>query len=230
MQSRHHLVEVDVPGGDASHLTTALRELLDPQELLIHHFGERRPVRALPLLGDLEDGRLGEVEELRQILLSTEGLVSDLPSAEDQAPGGGTLANNLGVVLEVLGARHVVRQRADVRQPAHLLRSTRARDALHHGQHLCRLTLLRHPEHEREQLLMRLAVEVVGGQELGDRQDPLRVEHEPTEHGTLGFGALGKGPTFGHNGLLSLGYPRRQPGVSNRGGRPDGRPRDSIIS
>ncbi|MCK7489687.1 MAG: hypothetical protein MZU79_05190 [Anaerotruncus sp.] len=86
------------------------------------------------LLGDLDDGRLGRVEQLVGVLLLVVAVLDDAGGGQDQAPEQGLLLDDLGVVLDVEVAGDAVEEGGQVGRAADLLQDPGPLGVLGQGQ------------------------------------------------------------------------------------------------
>ena len=114
LESRGELVEIVEAARDAGDRLAAALERLDalhrgPQQLLDTH-----ETVGLPLLRDVENLRLGLVEQIGGGALPRECVMDDLCRDLDERPQDRFLADDLGVILHVRRRRHRVDEVADV--------------------------------------------------------------------------------------------------------------------
>ena len=108
------LVQVYESAGHAGNRFAFLMELFDALHRRPQHLLEPGEPLGFPLLRNLEDPRLGGVEQLAGRLAGLVGLGNDLGPGLDQVPENGLLPNNRGVGFEVRRGRNRVYQLRDV--------------------------------------------------------------------------------------------------------------------
>ncbi len=190
LQARRHLVEVSEPGRDAGDVAwiVALVERVDA----LDHLGEQRLDFAETLaaacagLGNREHVLLGLIEQVfRRAAERIEHRIGDAGADFRQPAHDRALAHDFGVTPDVGGTRSVHRQRAEVRLAADFFELGAALEAFGNRQRIRRLVVLdEHRDMAVDQAMVG-AIEIVGGQEIGDLFPRAVVEQQAAQHGLL---------------------------------------------
>ena len=152
-----------------------------PEELL-----DAREALARALLRDLEDLRLGDVQQLVGCLAATERLGDDLGRDLDQPSEKRLLLDDASVVLDVRRRRHRVDEEADVILAARPFQIAAPLQLVGQGERIDDAAALRDREHTAEQPPMTLGVEHRVVDDLHGAHDRVLVDEHGGEHGLLG--------------------------------------------
>jgi hypothetical protein len=188
LESGRHLVEVAVARRDAGEAGSRLLQPLDvlerrPQDLL----DPDEPL-ALVALRDLEDARLGLVEDLLDFALALlVDVADDLRGRVDQAPQQRLLAHDARVVLDVGGGRHRVEELRQVLQAADAVELAGLLELLADRDHVDHVPALEEPGHRPEHPAVGLTEEHRVVDVLDGARDRVAVDQHPAEHRDLGF-------------------------------------------
>ena len=139
LQACGHAVQVIEACGYAGYVIRVVRHLLHPVQQLDHQgvHGLKAFAIALALLANIEDFLLGLVNNLgHRTAFGVERVGGDLVARGHQFAQNGAVAHDLGVAADIAGAGHVLRQRVEIHQPAHLIRPPLALQMLKHGNHV----------------------------------------------------------------------------------------------
>ena len=183
-------IEIGEAGRDAGHHLLPLVHLLDVLEGLAHQVARADEPLADLLLGDLEDRVLRLVDERVDVLLSLVGARDDLGRRADQPAENGFLADDPRVVTDVRRGHGAIGELAHVGRAADLGELAARLQDLRDGDEVDRLLSFDEIERGAEDFAMRLAVEVVAGDDLDDAVERGRVEEDAAEHGDLRLEAL----------------------------------------
>jgi len=227
LQARGHLVEVDEPGGLAGDRRRIAMQLVQA----VHHVGEDvRHLReafggAPPGLADLEDARLGLVEELARLApLRAVRAVGDRRADLGELAHDGALADDLGIAADIGRARRAGSELVQVREAAYVLDLAGRLERFRHGKDVGRLVVLDEPRDRAPQQAVVVAVEIGLVDDVADAIPRRVAEQQPAENRLLGLdrvrrqaqrfdlGVAGgrSGEAFGSRGHLGL--------ISSRGG------------
>jgi hypothetical protein len=148
---------------------------------------------AVVALRDLEDPRLGMVEDLLDLALA--GLVDvadDLAGRVDQAPHQRLLAHDARVVFDVRRGRHRVYQLREVFEPPRGVELTGLLELFAHRDHVDRASPLEQPHHRAEDAPVPLAEEHRVGHVLDRAQHRVAVDQHAAQHRDLRFQRKGR--------------------------------------
>ena len=185
-------VEVGEAGADAADLAAVGVEVVEPVVGVVEQGLERAEPDVDPLLADREQLRLGAIDrllDLRRVLVADPG---DLAGRPDQVPQDRLALDDPGVLDGVDGGRRLVRQAREVGPAADRLELVAPLERLGDGDDVDRLAALEQVEDGRVDPPVRLAVEVLGAEELGDLDDRVAVDEDGAEHRLLGLETLGR--------------------------------------
>jgi hypothetical protein len=207
LQPARHLVDVDEAGGEPGDDVLRLRELVDRAEALLHDLAHRGEAGADALLGDAEDRLLGLVEQGRGLVLALVARLHDPVAGVDQVPEDGLLLDDPAPVLDAGDARDAVDERGQVGGAAHRLERGLAHELVLERHQVDRLAALGERGHRVEDAAVRVAVEVLLGQELrGELKAWLSTSTAPStvrsaswlcgSVRSLGGASVVKGPTI----------------------------------
>ena len=186
LQAGGHLVEIGVAGGDARHVRriVAVVERLDAvddlgQQVLQH--GERAlPARAL--LRDVQHLRFGLVEHgLGAPSHGVVGGIGDLAGGGRELAQDRAFAHDLRVMADVGGGRHVLHERAQVREAADVVELLHRLQRLRQRHHVDRLALAAQLRDVPVDDAVRIAVEIVLADDVADAVRGLVVEQQAAQ-------------------------------------------------
>ena len=145
------------------------------------------------LLADREQLRLGAVDrflDLGRVLVADAG---DLAGRADQVPQDRLALDDPGVLDGMDRGRRLVDEPGQVGTAADRFELVAPLERLRDGDDVDAARAARTARGSRRRSApLRLAVEVLGPQELGDLDDRVAVDEDRAEHGLLGFEALGR--------------------------------------
>ena len=198
LEAAGQAVEVGEAGGDAGDLLLALVELLDGLEGGLDDLADVHEGGLRLLLGDGEDAPLGVVEELPHFAGLLVALRGDGVGGLDHAARERLLVHDGRVVDEVRGrGDQLVEQVDEVLAPDRLVRSQGGQLVLE-GDAVDGLAAGREGAHGLEHLAMRVAVEVLGLEQLEDLVERGVVEQNSAQDAPLGVQVLRRDPSAGH--------------------------------
>ncbi|MCY1217862.1 hypothetical protein D9M72_297920 [compost metagenome] len=192
LQARGHLVEVVEARAHARDVVRVLGHLGHAVEQLDH-----QGIHALEALlhpraffADVEDLLLGFVQDLvDRLALRIEGVGGDLVGGGHELAQDGALAHDLGVAPDVARARHVLRERVQVDQPADVVGLAEVLQLLEDRDHVGRLAGIDQPADGRVDQLVLMAVEVAVDQQVAHAVPGAVVQQQAPQH--TGFGLDG---------------------------------------
>ncbi len=213
VQAGRHFVELREPGRDTGHRALLRLQLLDRIEAVAHQLAQRREADGRALVGDLEDAAFRFVEDLLRILFGAVGRDRDVVRALNQRAERRLLLDDARVVPDVRRARHAVDQARDVRRPADLVEFARAAQLLFQRDQIDRVVALGERDHLVEDAAVRVAIEVIGVDDLDRFVHRFVAQDHRAEHGAFGFEIVREGAfrsccRFGHCVRDAL-WPRR---------------------
>ena len=135
LKARRHAVQVIKTGGHARHVIGVIGHLLDPvheaDDQGVH--GLEALAIALALLANIENLLLCLVHDVRdRAALGVKRIGGDFVAGRYQFAQDGSFAHDLGVAADIAGAGHILRQRVEVDQAAHLVAVPLALQVLKH--------------------------------------------------------------------------------------------------
>ena len=186
LEARRHLVEIVEAARDAGDRLAAALQRFDalhrrPEQLL----DAREAVLRL-LLRDLEDSRLGFVEQLLRGRASVEGFGDDRRRHFDEAAKNRLLANDARVILDVRRGRHRVDEKADVVLAARALELAAAAQLVGERERIDDAALLGDADHRAEEPAMPLGVEHRVVEMLDRAEHRVLVDQHRRQHRLLG--------------------------------------------
>ena len=209
LQAARHLVEVDEAGGDAGDELAALGELVDGAEALLDDLPDLDEALPDPPFRDVEDGLLGPVQQHGRLVLRLVRGVHDAVAGVDQVPEDRLLLDDARPVLDVGQPRETVEQGREVRGAPDRLQRRAARELVLERDQVDRLAALRKYGHGVEDAAVRLAVEVVAGEQLCRRVERAVVDQHGAQDGPLRLVVLRERLVleygFGRQGALRKG-------------------------
>src|SRR5690606_10278816 len=203
--------------GDQAALFLQLLDELISRVDQVAHLHEAGPHA---VLGNLEDGPFGLVEQDVGVLLGVVGAREHLGGRLDEPPQRGSLLDDARVVLDVGGTRHAVGQAADVGRPAHVVELARSRQLVLQRDQVDRQAPLRQADHLVEDPPVRVAEEVLGVDDLGRLVEGVVVDQDGAENALLGFEVVRQRAI--HGGLKGYEATRLQ-GYEGRPGEATGK-------
>ena len=120
------------------------------------------------------------------------------PGGRDQVPEDRLALDDPRVLRGEHGRGRLIRERREVRSAADLLQVPVPLERLGDRDDVDRLTALPELEHGGVDAPVRLPVEVLGPDDVGDLDDRVAVDQERAKDGLLGFDALGRKAVEGH--------------------------------
>jgi hypothetical protein len=192
LQARGQGVEVCEPGSHPADLAAVGVQVVEAVVGRVEELSELAEARIDAPLADGEQLRLGPVDrllDLGRILVADAG---DAPGGDDQVAQDRLAFDDPSVLHGMDRGRRLVAQAGEVRAAADLLELVRSLEHLRHGHDVDRLPALEQIEHRREDQAVRLPVEVVRAEELGDLDHGVPVDEDGAENGLLGLEALGR--------------------------------------
>ncbi len=187
LEAGRERVEVREPGADAADLAAVRVEVVEPVVRVVEERLERREAGGDAPLADGEELRLGAIDrllDLGRILVADAG---DLAGRPDQVPQHRLALDDPRVLGGVDGGRRLVRQGAEVGPPPIGFEVAAALERLRDRHDVDRLAPLEEVQHRGVDAAVRLPVEVVRLEELGDLDHGVAVDQDRPEHGLLGF-------------------------------------------
>ena len=177
-------------------------------------FNETKPGAApLPALGDLEHALLGAIDDLggREPLGRVRAR-RDVAADLDELAQHRVVADDARVGADVGRARRVLDEAREIRQAARRLELPEALQVLADGDGVGRLVALDERGDGREDQAMVGAIEIVGGDDVGDLVPGALIEHEAAEQRLLGFDRVRRQPEAlgspaGELGCCGFGHP-----------------------
>ena len=182
-------VEVGEAGRGAGERAALGGELLPLAHLGVQDLADEAEVLLAVVVGDLEDGALGPLDELarRRLVAVDAGL--DLVGGGQQAAQQRAVADDLRVLAQVADGGDRRGERVDLRLAAGRVEPAARAQVLGDGEDVDRLARREEREHRLVDLAMALAIEVLDLQALLDHERVVRAigeQHRP-EHGLLGL-------------------------------------------
>jgi hypothetical protein len=199
LQARGLLVELGEAGGHAGDVRRVVL-VVEVVDALVDAREDRRDaeqplVLARAGLGDLEDLRLGLVEQLVHVLAGRgEGGLGDLGGDVREAPLHRALADELRVAPDVERARGVLRERREVGRPARLVLVLARLDGFGDRDHVGRPSRLDEARDVPPDAPVVVAVEVLARHQVGDAVEGLVVEQQCAEQRLLRLHRVRRNP------------------------------------
>src|SRR5689334_5026295 len=182
-------VEVGEAGWGAGQRAALGRELLPLGDLDVQDLADLAEVLRAVVVGDLEDGALGALDDLARWRLVAVHAGLDLVGGGEQAAQERALADDLRVLAQVADSGDGGRERVDLGLAAGRIEAAARAQVLGDREDVDRLARGEEREHRLVDLAMALAVEVLGLQPLLDDERVVRAigeQHGP-EDGLLGL-------------------------------------------
>jgi hypothetical protein len=156
-------VKIDEPGRSSGQPDVLARQLLELVDLLVEHRLDGLHLGGAAVVADLEEDRLGALDQLARLPPVGEDLVLDVARGGQQAAKQRVLLDDARVVEDRTHGRDQRRQGVDVGGPARLFQLTRAAQVLADGESVdrLRLRLLLQADHRPEDQLVPGTVEVL---------------------------------------------------------------------
>ncbi len=150
-------------------------------------------VAALALLRDVQDLGFGLVEDfLRAAPERVVRRIRDVAGRAGELAQDRAVAHDLRVVADVGGGRHVLDQRAEIREAADVVELLRRGERLGDRHHVGGLAVGDEPHDVRVDEPMRVAVEIGVGDDVADLVRRLVVEQETAQHRLLRLERMGR--------------------------------------
>jgi hypothetical protein len=166
LEAAGEVVDVGEAGGRAREADVRARELLELVDLLVEDGLDRAHLGHAALVADLEQRRLGALDQLARLAAVGQHLGLDLAGRLEDAPHQGVVADDAGVIEHGADRGDHRRQRVDVGLAAGLVEHSLAAQVVADRERVDRLgiRLLLEADHRLEDVLVAGAVEVVGAQ------------------------------------------------------------------
>ena len=199
LQARGHFIELDVAGrhpGDVGGIGLAV-EVIDFLEHARQHRldVEQALILARARLGDLEDLRLGFVQQLADFLAGQrERAFGDLCGDLAEPALHRAIAHQLCVAPDVDGAGGVLRQRREVGGTAGLVLVFAALDRVGDRDDVRRLVVLHHLDDVAPDAAVVVAIEVLAGEEVADLVERLVVDQQRAQQRLLRLDRMRRNP------------------------------------
>ena len=213
LQAARLLVEVDEAGGQPGDQLLALGELVDGAEALLDDLPDADEALPDAVLGDVEDRLLRAVEDESGLVLRLVGVLGDAVAGVDQVPEDGLLLDDPAPLLDVRDARHPVDERGQVGGAPHRLQRLHAHELVLQGDEINGLAALGQGGHGVEHAPVRLAIEVVAGEDLGRGVEGLVVDEDGAEDGPLRLRVVGQRAVFFEDDVSGHGSSGRRSGI-----------------
>ncbi len=190
LQSRRLAVEIGEAGGDACDVRRIV--LVVENFDALDHLRQQRTdflealLAARAVFGDLEDGRLGMVQDLTHTATQrVVGRVGDASARRRQSAQDCTLAHDFGVAPDVGGGRHVVDQRAQIRHATNVVELLQRTEHLPQRHHVGRLVVGDELHRRLVEQAMRVTVEIVCTEDVRDTIGGTIFQQQSAEHRLL---------------------------------------------
>ncbi len=201
LKARRHAVEVREARGHAGDPGVGLLQALDVLERRPEDLLDPDEALALVALGDLEDARLGLVEDLVDVALALlVDVPDDLRRLLHEPAQQRLVADDACVVLDVGGGRNRVDEGAQVVEASGRLELSGLLELLRDRDHVDHVAALEETHHRAVQAPVRLPVEHPVVEVLDRARHGLAVDQHAAEHGGLRLHREGRRPI--ENGLL----------------------------
>ncbi len=178
------------PGRNAGDVARRVAQHVEPVDGLRQNLLQRDEAgaAALAAVGDLEHALLGEIDDLvdREPFARVRAR-GDVAADLDEPPEHRTLANDARVGADVRGARRVLDEASEIREPAGRFELTVALELLAYRDRIGRLIALDEIRDRAEDQPVVGAVEVFDAQNVCDLVPRALVEHEPAQQRLLGL-------------------------------------------
>ena len=184
LEAAGEVVDALEPGGDAGDAAVAVQggEVL---EVADQHLLDVLELAEAALLLDGEHLLLAAVEQVGGIAGVLIAELGDLVAHADERAQHALLAHDAGVVARVGRRRHELGQRVHELAPPGALEHALALELGADGDHVDLFAALEQREHAAVDEPVGVAVEVVGGEQLGDRRDRVGIDQHGAEHRLL---------------------------------------------
>ena len=201
LQAGGHAVEVVEAGGHTRHVVRVVRHLLHAIQQF-HHQGFHRLealLHARAFLADVEDLLLRLVEDLvHRLALRVEGAGGDVVAGGHQLAQDRPLAHDLGVTADVAGTGHILRQRVQVGQPAHLVALALALQLFIHRDHVGGLGFVDQLAAGGVDQAVLVAVEIAVDQQVADAVPGVVAQQQTSQHAGFGLDRVWRNAQLGH--------------------------------
>ena len=212
-------VEVAKARRRPGHVAVALRQGLQAVDLVVEDIRHAAEIAGALLVGDLEQKRLGSLDQLLGLALAVVHGLLDLLGGSEQPSQKRVLFDDLRVVARVSRHRNGRRQLGDRVLATGLRQLATLGELLGDGQGVDRLTLLveagDRPEHDPVALAVEVLVLEAHVQD--HRRDRSLGDHHRSEHGGLGLEVLGWDVGLGGRHVAFFGLGGAHPAPSIRG-------------
>ena len=190
LQAARVAVEVAEARADAREPALILVERLDAPDRVDDEAPDGLEGASRLVRGDGEDLLLRVVHDVLDIVGRLVGRARDLCRGVDEVAQLGFLLDDLRVVDDVRGSRHVVGERRNERDAADLLEHFLFAQRLGERHEVDGLVVARELEHRLEDDAVRLAVEIIRAQEFLRLGDGFFFDEHGAEHGLLSLDVL----------------------------------------
>ena len=190
LQARRQRVQLAEPGPDPAHLAPMGVEVVEPVVRGVEEVAQGAEPDVHPPLAHREQLRLRAVDrglDVRSVLVPDR---RDLARRRDEVPQHRLALDDAGVVDGVDGGGRLVAEHREVGATADGLELVDALEHLGDGDDVHRLASLEELEDRGVDDPVRLAVEVLRPEELGDLDDRVAVDEDGAEDRLLGLDAL----------------------------------------
>ncbi|MPM63517.1 hypothetical protein SDC9_110397 [bioreactor metagenome] len=201
LQAAGHAVQIGKTRGDAGHVHRVIGLFLNVVQQVDHQRIERLKALlvARAFFANRKNLGLGLVKNApHRAALRIKGVGGNLVAGRHQLAQNRALAHDFGIAADVAGAGHILRQRVQINQPAHLLRLAQRLQLLMHRDHVRRLAGIHQRRNGSEDQLVLVAVEIALLEQIPHPIPGHVVQQQPAQHTRLGLHRMRRNPQLRH--------------------------------